>query len=83
MHLQDDEAGTCCDNRDRHQQASKKDNGRILDEFTATIGHHRKHGVRLLGGTLDNKDNRVVGRHIYDEAAREAVMVVWEASDYI
>ncbi len=55
----------------------------ILDEFTATIGHHRKHGVRLLGGTLDNKDNRVVGRHIYDEAARESLMVVWEASDCI
>ena len=69
--------------RDRYQQASKKDKGKILDEFTAITGHHRKHGIRLLGGTLGNKDNRVVGRRIYDEAVREAVIVVWEASDRI
>ena len=40
--------------RDRHQQASKKDKGRTLDEFTAITGHHRKHGIRLLSGTGDN-----------------------------
>ena len=34
--------------RDRYRQASKKDKGRILDEFTAITGHHRKHGIRLL-----------------------------------
>ena len=69
--------------RDRYQQASKKDKGRILDEFTAITGHYRKHGIRVLVGTLGNKDNRVVGRRIYDEAVREAVIVIWEASDRI
>ena len=34
--------------RDRYQQSSKKEKGRILDEFTAITGHHRKHGIRLL-----------------------------------
>ena len=69
--------------RDRYQQASKKDKGRILDEFTAITGHHRKHGIRLLGGTADNKGKQALGRRIYDEAVREAVIVVWEASDRI
>ena len=65
--------------RDRYQQACKKDKGRILDEFTAITGHHRKHGIRLLSGTADNQGQQVVGRRIYDEAVREAVIVVWEA----
>ena len=69
--------------RDRYQQASKKDKGRILDEFTGITGHHRKHGIRLLGGTADNKGKQALGRRIYDEAVREAVIVVWEASDRI
>ena len=69
--------------RDRYQQASKKDKGRILDEFTAITGHHRKHGIRLLSETGDNQGKQVVGRRIYDEAVREAVIVVWEASDRI
>ena len=69
--------------RDRYQQASKKDKGKILDEFTAITGHHRKHGIRLLSETGDNQGKQVVGRRIYDEAVREAVIVVWEASDRI
>ena len=69
--------------RDRYRQSSKKDKGRILDEFTAITGHHRKHGIRLLSGTADNQGKHVVGRRVYDEAVREAVIVVWEASDRI
>ena len=34
--------------RDRYQQSSKKEKGRILDEFTTITGHHRKHSIRLL-----------------------------------
>ena len=69
--------------RDRYQQASKKDKGRILGEFTAVTGHHRKHGIRLLSGTTSTDGKQVVGRRIYDEVVREAVIVVWEASDRI
>ena len=69
--------------RDRYRQSSKKDKGRILDEFTAITGHHRKHGIRLLSETGDNQGKQVVERRIYGEAVREAVIVVWEASDRI
>ena len=82
-HQQDGEAGTCGDDPGRYQQASKKDKGKILDEFTAITGYHRKHGIRLLNGIAGNKGKQAEGRRIYDEAVREAVIVVWEASDRI
>ena len=69
--------------RDRYQQASKKDKGRILDEFRSITGDHRKHGIRLLGSTGDSKGDQAVGRRIDDEAVHEGVIAVWEASDCI
>ena len=69
--------------RDRYRQASKKDKGRILDEFTAITGHHRKHGIRLLSQPVGEEQKQAVGRRTYDEAVREALIVVWEASDRI
>ncbi len=35
--------------RSRYREASKKDKSRMLDEFVAIAGCHRKHAVRLLG----------------------------------
>ena len=71
--------------QDRYQMASKKHKGRILDEFIAVTGHHRKHGIRLLGQPGDTGDHvpGVKGRRIYNEAVRDAVILVWEASDRI
>ena len=47
--------------RDRYRSSSKKDKGRILDEFMAITGHHRKHGVRLL--RQPDEDGRLRVRH--------------------
>ena len=71
--------------RDRYRESSKKDKGRILDEFVAVTGHHRKHGIRLLrrSGDAWEKQSMVKGQRIYDEAVREAVIVAWEATDRI
>ena len=70
---------------DRYRASSRKDKSRILDEFIAVTGHHRKHGIRLLGqsGDTDDKVPDVKGRRIYDETVRAAVILVWEASDRI
>ena len=48
-------------------------------------GHHRKHGIRLLGKPDDDAGatRSVRGRRIYDEAVRAAVIVIWEAADRI
>ena len=69
--------------RDGYQQASMRDKCRILDELTAITGNHRKHGIRLLSGTAGTSGRQVVGKRTYDEAVREAVIVVWDASDRI
>ncbi len=37
--------------RQRYTGATKTDKGKILDEFVAVVGCHRKHAVRLLGIT--------------------------------
>lgn len=35
---------------ERYRQATKKQRGRILDEFVKTTGYHRKHAIALLRG---------------------------------
>ena len=69
--------------RDRYRSSSRKDKSRILDEFIVVTGHHRKHGIRLLGKPDDDEDatRSVGGLRIYDEAVRAAVIVTWEAAD--
>ena len=70
--------------RNRYREASKKDKSRMLDEFVAMAGCHRKHAVRLLRqGDKPTEQAASKGQRIYDEAVREALTVVWEASDRI
>src|ERR1700726_4740585 len=53
-------------------------------EFAAVTGFHRKHAMRLLrAGQVTRRCGRRPGRRIYDEAVREALIVIWEASDRI
>ena len=68
----------------RYALGSRADRGRMLDEFTALTGHHRKHAMRLLRAGLSNGPPSLrPNRRIYDQATREALIVVWEASDRI
>ncbi len=70
--------------RERYRIASKPDKSKILDEFIDITRCHRKHAIRLLTG-----DGPVMpeatrpGRTIYSEAVRQALVVLWEASDRI
>ena len=71
--------------RNRYLEASKRDKSRMLDEFVALTDCHRKHAVRLLNQAWQQSTKRTVprGRRIYDEAVRQALIVVWETSDRI
>ena len=70
--------------RSWYKEASKRDKSRMLDEFVAMVGCHRKHAVRLLGQRDEPVDRKIpTGRRIYDEAVRQALIVVWEAADRI
>lgn len=56
----------------------------ILDEFVALTGYHRKHALRLLNDPMTAPTNaRRPRSRIYDEAVREALIIVWEAADRI
>jgi hypothetical protein len=69
---------------DRYARGDRGERGRILDEFAAVTGYHRKHAMRLLrAGQVNRRCGPRLGRRIYDEAVREALIVVWEASDRI
>jgi hypothetical protein len=68
----------------RYAQGDRADRGRILDEFAAVTGFHRKHAMRLLrAGQAKPLSGPRPGRRVYDDAVREALIVVWEASDRV
>ena len=68
----------------RYSRADRAERARILDEFTQLTGFHRKHAARVLrDGRADGRGGPRRGRRLYDEAMREALMVLWEASDRV
>jgi hypothetical protein len=70
--------------RARYERASEDDKRRILDEFAAVTGYHRKHAIRVLNAPERATGQRHGGRHpLYDEAVRQTLVVLWEASDRI
>lgn len=69
--------------RDRYLASSAFEKQRILDEFVALTGYHRKHAIRVLRSSSPEPPMRAPRSRIYDEAVREALGVLWEASDRI
>jgi hypothetical protein len=68
----------------RYAHANRAERGLILDEFAAVTGFHRKHAMRLLrGGQPVRAAGSRPARWVYDAAVREALSVIWEASDRI
>jgi len=66
----------------RYSLASKKEKGKILDEFTKVTGCHRKAAIRLLRRENQPKMNRKRGRRRqYGDAVAGALRVIWEATD--
>src|SRR4030095_1508627 len=63
---------------DRYARSDRAERGRILDEFAAVTGHHRKHAMRLLRGGKPGGDREGGrGSRVYDTAIREALIVLW------
>jgi hypothetical protein len=69
--------------RDRYTKSERCEKTRILDEFVAVTGFHRKHATRLLRGQQTTRATGRPARRLYDEAVRDALVVIWEASDRI
>jgi hypothetical protein len=68
--------------RQRYSNADRVGKRLILDEFTKITGYHRKHAIRILAAASSPARERVC-RHVYQEAANEALVVLWEAADRI
>jgi len=69
--------------RDRYGAATSRNAKRIiLNELIALTSYHPKAAIRALNAVP--RPARLQGRHrpkLYDEAARQALIVLWEASD--
>ena len=69
--------------RGRYRSAAFSDRIKILDEFVALTGYHRKHAIRVLReGVVPASATRGRNR-LYDEAVRQALTVLWEAADRV
>jgi len=68
--------------RGRYIRASKKEKGKILDEFTEVVGYHRKAAIRLLHRTNQVRVNGKRGYpRQYGAPVADALRVAWEATD--
>jgi hypothetical protein len=67
----------------RYQVADRTAKKLILDEFTKITGYHRKHAIRVLTAQPAPIRERPAPQRTYREAAKEALIVLWEAADRI
>jgi hypothetical protein len=70
---------------DRYKSAKRPEKIQILNEFSALSGYHRKYAIRVLNGIDEPREptRLPVRPRLYDEAARQALIVLWEASDRV
>src|ERR1700682_2400121 len=67
----------------RYRSSGFGDRIKILDEFVALTGYHRKHAIRLLRAEPSAPEVTREHNRLYDEAVRQALTVLWEAADRI
>lgn len=69
---------------ERYRVSARADKSRIVDEFAAATGYHRKHAMRVLrAGPSKTRSAPRPSRRIYGAAEREALILLWEASDRV
>ena len=69
--------------RVRYRSAAFGDRIKVLDEFVALTGYHRKHAIRLLREAVESATAASTRNRLYDEAVRQALTVLWEAADRV
>ena len=69
---------------ERYRASDRAEKSRIIDEFAAATGYHRKHAMRVLrDGPSGKRTASRPARRIYGAAEREALIVLWESSDRV
>ncbi len=69
--------------RVRYGSAAFSDRIKILDEFVALTGYHRKHAIRVLRDEVAKTGAARARNRLYDEAVRQALTMLWEAADRV
>jgi len=70
--------------RPRYLRASKADKTRILDEFVATTGYHRKHAIRLMKQGAKRQGQKKPGKSkVYKGEVVVALIKIWVICDRI
>ena len=69
--------------RVRYGGASFGERIKILDEFVALTGYHRKHAIRVLREQVGTATAGSARNRLYDEEVRQALTVLWEAADRV
>lgn len=71
--------------RRRYQAASSRVKKQILSEFVAISGYHPKYAIHVLNAESSTAPVRRVRVRptLYDDAAKQALIVLWEASDRV
>jgi hypothetical protein len=68
--------------RPRYRKAGRQEKKRILDEFVAITGYHRKYAIRLLNhGAPSKKSEKRNRRRTYTSEVIAALIRVWEILD--
>jgi len=68
--------------RPRYRKASRQEKTRILDEFVAITGYHRKYAIQLLNhGAPKRKPRKRNRRCTYTPAVIAALVKIWEILD--
>jgi hypothetical protein len=67
----------------RYRSAAFSDRIKILDEFVALTGYHRKHAIRVLREQVAAATAASGRNRLDDEAVRQALTVLWEAADRV
>jgi hypothetical protein len=68
--------------RQRYARASKQAKGRILDEFCATLGYHRKAAIQVLAGPALRPRSRRRSPRTYGDQALGVLKAIWEAAGF-
>lgn len=69
----------------RYRSGNRTEKAQILDQLVSITGYHRKHAIRVLDGkeVLNQPLTDRISRRTYNEAVREALILIWEAADRI
>lgn len=69
---------------ERYVVSSRSERSRMLDEFVSLSGVHRKHAMRLLrAGQPSRRSGSRPTRRLYNDAVRDTLILIWEASDRV